>query len=175
MYVGCSNDVTRRLGQHISDCSNRQLAIWLAILARDAASVQSDALYVVEDEATARVLERSTIMRFAEEGVPLVNRGHGRKQQQRFTEGHLQLRSAFGHDYLAFRRSGIVTWERGARALWNGNAPELRVALALADSHRIALGRWLVHLGPRAPDPVAPPMTRRQLARSYWEPRTSPA
>lgn len=149
VYVGCTSDVGVRLRQHVIDLAvaNRQMKIWFSLV--DRRFVHADTLYVVDDRRTALALERSTIMRFAEEGIDLFNRGHNRQLGRRFTEAHLQLRSAFGRSYAAFQRSGFVLIEANARRLWNGDPPEMRVALALRDRLGIPLERWLRFLEPR--------------------------
>lgn len=152
VYVGCTlQPVETRLSQHLNDkaCRNRQMHLWFEMTRLAGSHVELHTLFVAEDERTARALEASTIKRWSEKGSDLFNKVHGRKLRERATLGHLQLWSAFGHDYPAFNSARLV---RDPRQVWQGLCPDTSGAIRLHDALRIPFGAWLTYLGPRQSD-----------------------
>ncbi len=154
-YIGVTSQPLRtRLSQHLTDAHNRQIIIWLELLRRASSMVAIDGLYTVDTELAAVALEASTIRRFSEEDVPLVNRRHGRLRSDSFTVAHLALRHSFGRTFAAFAKQNTerVLLREHARTIWNGGAPDLWLARHLEIERGIPLGAWLDYLGPRRPE-----------------------
>jgi hypothetical protein len=147
-YVGYTVSSLRvRLSSHMHDSASvgRRLHLWFTSLQEVSVTPGISALYIVDDKQTARALERSTIRRMIDAGVPLLNtQSIG---QLRATQGHIKLWTRFCDDFDRF--SGEVTGSKvllttAQKSLWTGYCPTVDEAGELEMRFGIRTNDWLV-------------------------------